>query len=311
MNGKLKFLSPIMLLLAAVIWGTAFTMQKAAEEVPAFTMGTARNFFATIFLLILIPIFDRQTKSGRTLFSKKGPDFNKNEIIGGAVCGFILAIASFFQQYGINSGTDAGKASFITALYVIIVPVYGLFIKRKAPLNVWISVFISVFGFYFLCITGDLKMASADIYVLICAFLFPIHILTIDRFSPKCDGVRMSCVQFFVAGIVSFVFALFTEAPIPLSLVFQNIGPILYLGIGSSGIAYTLQIIGQRGVNPAAASILLSLESVFGVISSAIVLNERMSGREYLGCAIVFAAVILSQIKFKGVFGRVKDRTAD
>ena len=294
-----KFLSPALLTLAAMIWGFAFSAQKSADSVPAFTLGMARSFLAGVFLIFIILIFDKIFHTGRTLISKRGVDFSKSELIGGVICGVVLALASFLQQYGINSGAEAGKASFITALYVVLVPVYALVLKKKAPLNVWISIAIAVVGFYFLCITGDLKISLPDLYVLLCALIFPIHILTIDVFSPKCDGVRLSCIQFFTAGVVNLIFALILESPVSLSAVWDAILPILFLGIGSSGIAYTLQILGQRGANPAAASILLSMESVFGVLGSSLFLGEKMSEREYIGCTVVFIAVILSQLDIK------------
>jgi len=297
-------MSPVTLLLAAVIWGFAFSAQESAASVPPFTLGASRSLFAAAFLIALIPILDRAKKSERRLFSVRGLDFNKFEIIGGIICGAALATASFFQQVGINSGTDAGKAAFITALYVVIVPIYALTLKKNSPVRVWISVIIAIVGFYFLCIDGELHIATADAYVLISAFIFPVQILAIDRYSGVCDGVRMSAVQFVTATLVNVIFALILESPIAFSAVGVNIGVILFLGIGSSGIAYTLQIIGQRGTNPAVASVILSLESVFGVIGSAIFLHKSLSPREYLGAGIVFFAVILSELDVFSLFKR-------
>ena len=304
-----KILSPALLILAAMIWGFAFTAQKSAEKVPAFTTGVTRSLFATVFLVFTVIVFDKINKTGRSLFGKtKKIDLNRSEIVGGAICGVVLAMASFFQQFGINEGTDAGKASFITALYVVLVPVYALAMKKRAPITVWISVAIAVVGFYFLCITGDFTIALSDAFVLVSSLIFPLHILVIDHFSPKCDGIRMSMVQFFFCALTNLILALIFERGTDISLVFDAILPLLFLGIGSSGIAYTLQIIGQKGVNPAAASILMSLESVFGVIGAAIILGEKMSGREYIGSAIVFVAVILSQINFKEIFSKRKEK---
>ncbi len=304
-----KIISPAILMLAAIIWGFAFTAQKAAEEVPAFTTGVVRSLFATVFLIFATFVFDRINGTGRRLFSReKKLDLNRFEIIGGAICGIVLALASFFQQFGINSGTDAGKASFITALYVILVPLYALVMKKRAPVNVWISIPIAVVGFYFLCLTGELTMTKSDVFVLICSLIFPIQILAVDHFSPKCDGIRMSLVQFFFCCLTNLIFAIIFERGTDISLVFDALLPLLFLGIGSSGIAYTLQIIGQKGVNPAVASIIMSLESVFGVIGAALILGEKMSSREYLGCAIVFAAVILSQINFQEIFYKNKEK---
>lgn len=294
-----KIISPILLVIAAMIWGFAFTAQKAAENVPAFTTGVTRSVFGAIFLVFVVMAFDKINHTGRRLFSKeKKIDLTKSEIIGGAVCGVVLASASFFQQFGINSGTDAGKSAFITALYVVLVPIYALAVKKKAPLNVWLSVIIAVIGFYYLCITDNFTMEGCDVFVLISSMIFPLHILVIDHFSPKCDGIRMSMVQFVFCALTNLILALIFERGTDISLVFDAILPLLYLGIASSGIAYTLQIVGQKGVNPAAASILMSLESVFGVLGAMLLLSEVMSTREYIGCAVVFVAVILSQIDF-------------
>ena len=293
-----KLISPIMLLLAAMIWGFAFAAQAAASTVPAFTLGAARSFVAAIFLLIVIMVLDPVMKTGRRLFSRHGVDCNRYELIGGVIIGVILAAASAFQQIGINKGTDGGKAAFITALYVCLVPIYSLVLKKRAPLNVWLGIAISVVGFYLLCITEELTMAPSDLFVLVASLIFPIHILTIDHFSQKCDGVRMSAIQFFTCALVNTVLALFTEMPLSTSILTDALPYVIYLGVASSGIAYTLQIIGQKGVAPAAASIILSLESVFGVIGTAIFLGERMSLREYVGCGVVLVAVILSQLDF-------------
>ncbi len=300
-----KHIYPILLVIAAAIWGFAFSAQKAAESVPAFTLGFGRSVFASVFLVFVVIAFDKIRHTGRRLFSKeKKVDLSRAEIVGGIISGTFLTVASFFQQFGINAGTDAGKSAFITALYVVLVPIYALALRKKAAINVWISVVIAAVGFYFLCISGEFTMVPSDVFVLICAFIFPLQILAIDHFSPRCDGIRMSLVQFIAAALLNLVLALIMESPVELSLIIDNILPILFLGIGSSGIAYTLQIVGQKGVNPSAASILMSLESVFGVIGSAIVLGEKMITREYIGCAIVFIAVILSQLDFKSILGK-------
>ena len=298
-----------MLFTAAVIWGFAFAAQDAASEMGAFTLGFARSIVAGFFLMVVVMVFDKLLGTGRRLFSKKGIDLSKNEIIGGVIIGTVLVVASAFQQLGINAGTDGGKAAFITALYVVLVPVYALALKKKASLNVWISIGIAVVGFYLLCIEEDLSVAPSDLLVVACSMIFPIHILTIDHFSPKCDGIRMSMVQFFTAAILNLAIALIAEGPSELSEIAPNLLPVLFLGIGSSGIAYTLQILGQKGVNPAAASIILSLESLFGIVGTALFLGQTLSKREYLGCAVVLTAVILSQIDFKAI--KSKDRLTD
>ena len=295
MNKK-KYLSTALLLVAAIIWGFAFAAQDAASEMGAFTLGFSRSLIAGIFLLAIVLAVDRMKGNERQLFTKRGIDLNKYEIVGGVIIGIVLVVASAFQQIGINSGTDGGKAAFITALYVVLVPIYALALKKRAALNVWVSIGIAVVGFYLLCIKEDLTVAPSDLLVICASMIFPIHILTIDHFSPKCDGIRMSMVQFFTAAVLNLVIALITEGAAELGSISANLLPVLYLGIGSSGIAYTLQIVGQRDVPPATASIILSLESVFGIIGTALFLHQTLTPREYLGCAVVLAAVILSQI---------------
>ena len=289
------------MLIAAAIWGFSFVAQKQAEAVPAFTLVFSRSLLGTVFLFFLIMVLDRVLKTGRRLVSKKGLDFTRAEIVGGTACGLILSIASVLQQLGMNEGTDAGKAGFITALYVVLVPVFSLVLKKRAPINAWISVAIAVVGFYLLCIKGDFSIEFSDALVLLCAVVFTIHILVIDHFSPKCDGVRMSCIQFAVVTVVTLVFSLILESPMKLDAVGAAIWPIVMLGIGSSGIAYTLQIVAQSNINPAIAAIIMSLESAFGLIGGTIILKETMSTRQYVGCAIVFAAVILSQLDFSSL----------
>lgn len=296
-----KQLSNILFLIATVIWGFAFVAQKEASNVPAFTVGAVRSFFAVIFLILIIPITDKITKNGRRLFDKKRIlDFNRGELIGGALLGLILVCASAFQQIGIES-TDAGKAAFITALYVVLVPIFSTFLGKRPGINAIISIPIAVVGFYFLCVKPGSSLEIADMLVLMCAVVFACHIITVDRLSPGCDGFRMSCIQFATAFVLNSVVALIFERPISATNIVEALPSLLFLGIMSSGIAYTLQIVGQKGADPTVAAIILSLESVFGVIGAALILQEKMSGREYAGCAIVFTAVLLSQLDVKTI----------
>ena len=291
-----KHLSSLLLLLAALLWGLAFTAQKNAAEVPAFTVGATRNIVATVFLLIITTPFDKLRKNGRSLIQNKRLDYTKNEIVGGIICGAILTFASAFQQFGIGSGTDAGKAAFITALYVAIVPFVSLVMRKRSPLRVWIGVLVAVVGFYLLCINDTLSIDPADALVLACSFVFALHITAVDHYSPKCDGIRLATVQFFSCFVMNSILVLFFEMPFKTELVVEALPSLLYLGICSSGIAYTLQIIGQKNANPAVAGIIMSLESVFGVLGAAILTGEVLKPREYLGCVIVFIAVLLSEI---------------
>ena len=307
-----KYISPLLLIGAAVIWGFAFTAQKAAVEVPPFMLGALRSAIASIFLLILIPVSDRIRGEGRSFFSRKrGASFTRTELIGGAVCGVILAAAISLQQFGIELGTNAGKASFITALYVVIVPIYALIFGRRSSLSVWIAVSLAAVGFYFLCITDGFALETSDLFVLLCAFFFAMHIMAGDRYSPVCDCIRLSCLQFFVASLINLVLALVFERGVAPEVLLSNIPYMLYLGIGSSGVAYTLQLLGQKGTHPAAASIILSTESVFGVLGSAWLLGERMNSREVVGCAILLFAVILAQVGIPQLFQKTRVKQKD
>jgi drug/metabolite transporter (DMT)-like permease len=285
-------------LLAAFIWGTAFVAQDmCADIIEPMTFNAIRSYVAVVVLLVIIFLFDKLTgkKPQRTEAEKKLD--RRQLIIGGICCGTALAVAANFQQAGIGAGTDAGKAGFITALYIVLVPICGLFLKKKVSLPVWISVAIAVVALYLLCITGDFTLAPGDLLILLCAFFFAIHILVIDHFTATVDGMKLSCVQFLVAALWSTLGMLIFEHP-DWSAILSCALPILYVGVFSSGVAYTLQILAQKGSNPTVVTLLLSMESVFAVISGAIILHQHMTGREYLGCVLMLIAVILAQIPF-------------
>ena len=294
-----KYISMLLLFLAAFFWGFAFVAQDLVADIPPITVGMVRWFIGALFLFFVIMIFDKATNSERRLVSKKGLDFTKTEIKGGVLMGIIISIASVFQQMGINQGTSGGKAAFITALYVVLVPIYALFLKKHVKVNVWIAVFVAVGGFYLLCIKKGEGIVPSDFWVILSAMIYPIHILTIDHFAPKCDCIRMSCLQFFFAFILSGIFAFLLESPIDWVSIGTHILPFLYLGVFSSGIAYTLQIVGQRNVNPPVASLILSLESVFGLLGGMIILGDKLEFKEYIGAGLIFLAVVLSQIEIK------------
>ena len=293
-----KLFSVIILLIASIIWGLAFSAQKDASDLGGFTVGAARNLFAVLFLIPILPLMDKVSKSGRSIIKNNRPDFTKSEIIGGIISGAFMTFATALQQNGIGDGTDAGKAGFITALYVVIVPIYALFFGKKSPIRVWVSVAIAIVGFYLLSVKSDLTIVPSDLLILLCAFVFGAQIMAIDIFSEKCEGIRLSLVQFMSGFVINLIFALIVESPINMGDIGDNILSLLYLGVFSSGIAYTLQVIGQKNLNPGVASILLSLESVFGAIGGAIIFGETMSPREIIGSVIVFSAVILSQLEF-------------
>ena len=285
-------------ILAAFIWGTAFVAQDlCADSIGTFAFNATRYFVAVLALLVVIAISDRAKKNKPALTAEEKKAANKQLWLGGLCCGVALAIASNFQQAGLVAGTDAGKAGFITALYVVLVPVFGLFFKRKVSLPVWIAVVCSVVALYLLCIKGDFSLAAGDLLILVCAVCFAVHILVIDHFTAYCDGVKLSCLQFLFAGIISAV-CMFLFETVDFAAIWSCILPLLYVGIFSCGVGYTLQILAQKDSNPTVVTILLSLESVFAVIAGAIVLHQQMTAREYIGCVVMFVAVILAQIQF-------------
>ena len=285
-------------ILAAFIWGTAFVAQDlCADSIGAFAFNATRYFIAVLALLVVILISDKVKKNKSTLTAQEKKAANKQLWLGGLCCGAALAIASNFQQAGLVAGTDAGKAGFITALYVVLVPVFGLFFKRKVSLPTWIAVVLSVVALYLLCIKGDFSLAPGALLVLVCAVCFAVHILVIDHFTAYCDGVKLSCLQFLFAGIISTI-CMFIFEDVDFAAILSCALPLLYVGIFSCGVGYTLQILAQKDSNPTVVTILLSLESVFAVIAGAIILKQQMTVREYIGCAIMFAAVILAQIQF-------------
>ncbi len=219
---------------------------------------------------------------------------HKTLILGGTCCGVCLTVATCLQQVAI-SYTTVGKAGFITAMYIVLVPILGLFIKKKVRIISWISVGLAVLGLYLLCMSGSLSINLADILLLLCAFFFAVYILIVDYFSPKADCVKMSCIQFLTCGIISAILTLFFESPTMSSLLAAWL-PILYAGALSSAVGYTLQIVAQKNTDPVVASLIMSLESVFSLIGGWLLLHERMSGRELTGCLIMFAAIIITQL---------------
>lgn len=281
-------------LVAAMIWGTAFVAQSVcAPFVPPFAFNALRSVIAVAFLLPVSRLFDAAAR-------KRGEPPPKTDrkalLLGGVLCGIFLSAAANLQQAGM-SDASAGKAGFITAFYVVLVPVFGLFLKKRAGAQVWAGVVLALGGLYLLCIKAGegFVLQTADIYLMLCAVAFAMQIMVIDHFVQRVDGIRLSAVQFAVTALISAVLALVFET-VDWDGVWRCALPILYMGVMSSGVAYTLQILSQKGSNPAVVSLLFSLESVFSVLSGAVILGDRLTGREYLGCALMFAAVVLAQI---------------
>lgn len=287
--------SSLMLLLTAAIWGVAFVAQSVGMDyIGPFTFNTIRSLVGGLVLIPCIWLLNRKkpeaqedtpAQSGRTLF------------IGGICCGVALAVASSLQQMGIQY-TSVGKAGFITALYIVIVPLLGLLFKRRVSGLIWIAVVIAVGGMYLLCITEGFSVGKGDLLVMASAFCFSAHILIIDYFSPKADGVKMSCIQFLVCGLLCAVPMLIMERP-SLPQILAAWMPLIYAGVFSCGVGYTLQIVGQRHIDPTIASLILSLESVISVLAGWVILGQKLTVRELIGCILVFCAIILAQLPQK------------
>lgn len=285
--------SSMLLFLAAFIWGVAFVAQSVGMDyMGPLSFNGARFLMGSVVLLPLV-IYRRQKNRKEGI---PAPD-TKITIKGGICCGLALCAAALLQQYGIMY-TTVGKAGFITTLYIIMVPIFGIFLKKRVPGKVWIGAGIAAFGMYLLCMSERLALSKGDGLVFICAIIFSVHILVIDYFSPKADGVEISCIQFLTAGVIASIGALLFENP-QLGQFIAGIIPLAYAGILSSGVAYTLQVVGQKNVEPTVASLILSLESVVSMLAGWVILHQALTGRELFGCVLVFAAVILVQLPDK------------
>lgn len=294
---KTKVRNSCLLFLTACIWGSSFVAQSVGMDyIGPYTFNCLRFLIGGLVLLPVI-FFSRHRKKDQKDRSKDRTLQKKEMLCGGIVCGVVLCIASTLQQIGIIY-TTAGKAGFLTAMYIVLVPVLGLFLKRKAGLQLWISVGLALLGLYLLCMKGAFSLNGGDVLLILCAVGFSVHIMVVDYFSPKLDGMILSCIQFLVAGLISGIGILLSEQ-FDWHMVLLAAKPILYSGVLSCGVGYTLQVIAQKGLNPTVASLLMSLESVVSVIAGFLVLHEVLSGRELLGCVFMFAAVILAQIPVK------------
>lgn len=294
MKKQVPLKNSLLLLLTAAIWGVAFVAQSVSMDfIGAFTFNTARFLMGALVLLPLIWFTERKSPQEHQIPEQKKKS-QKVLLTGGICCGICLCLASNFQQFGIKY-TTVGKAGFITACYIVIVPVLGLFLKKKCSPFIWAAVAMAVIGLYLLCIKDGFSIGKGDFLVLVCAVLFSVHILVIDHFSPMTDGVKLSCVQFLTAGILSGIPALLLENPSISSLLDAWV-PVLYAGILSCGAGYTLQVIGQKGMNPTVASLILSLESCISVLAGWFILGQSLTPREIIGCVIMFAAILLAQL---------------
>ena len=290
---KKRLLGNSLLILVAVIWGTAFVFQRVGMDyIEPITFNGARMVLSAVAVGLVSGL-----RKKRTGASDPGEEraYKRNTVIGGICCGVFLAFASIFQQMGIVY-TTAGKAGFLTAMYMLLVPVIGFVVFRKRnPLLVWFAVLLGVVGMYLLCMTESFHLARGDALVCICAVLFSGHILCCDHFAVRGDPLRISAIQFLTTAVISWTAAFLLESPTPEKIA-SAVLPILYCGVVSGGVGYTLQMVAQKFTDPTVASLLMSLESVFAVIAGTLILHEQMSRRELTGCVIMFLAILLVQI---------------
>lgn len=288
--------SSAMLMLTALIWGVAFVAQsEGMNYVGGFTFNGCRFVIGGAVLIPCIFLLRKVNKNQYKRISRREQTRRlRIGVKGGMCCGVFLCLASSLQQFGIAQ-TTVGKAGFITSLYIIIVPILGLFLKKRVEFKIWVSVVIAAFGMYLLCITDGFSIGRGDFLVFLCAIVFSLHILVIDYFSPKADGVVISCAQFFTAGAISWGMTFLFEKPSWAAIAAAWL-PILYAGVMSCGVAYTLQVVAQKDIDPTVATLIMSLESVFSLLAGWVLLGQRLSAKELAGCALVFGAILLAQI---------------
>jgi drug/metabolite transporter (DMT)-like permease len=297
-NQKTQIKGVLILLVTAIIWGSSFVAQSVgAEVVESFTYMAIRTLMGAFFLLPFIIVRDRLSAAKMTkdeLFIRKRQ--NMKTIAYGVPVGIVLAIATNIQQYAFNYST-AGKIAFVTAMYMFFVPIAGIFMKKRLPLDIWLCVLAGFVGLYFLCFKHEetFTVNKGDMLALVCAVFFTVQILLIERYAKLCDGIKLSCVEFFTAGLITFILMLIFNHP-TLEAIKQCLPALLYSGIMSCGIAYTLQVVGQKYCEATIASLLMCMESVFAVLSAAIILGEKLTPREITGCTIMFSAIVLSQV---------------
>ena len=306
-----KLRNTFFLFLTAMIWGAAFVAQSVSMDyIGPFTFICLRSVIGGLFLIPVIIVLDgirkkSQNESADVVNSENILHIeteekqrlswkNKQLIEGGIVCGIFLFFANCFQQTGIQY-TTVGKAGFITTFYIIIVPLIGLFFKKYCGILTWIGVVVALAGLYFLCITQKLTIQRGDALILCCSVLYAGQILAIDHYNPFVDGVKMSCIQFLTGGMLGAICMFLFESP-NMAMILNAAGPILYTGIMSTGVGYTLQIVGQKGLNPTVAALILSLESVFSALSGYLFLHQVLTTRELIGCALMFIAIVLAQL---------------
>jgi len=284
------------LLLAAFIWGTAFVAQSVGMDyVGPFTFLFVRSFIGSAVLLIFIAIRHWLDMRNEQPIADKAASVQPL-LTGGILCGLVLCAASGLQQMGMQY-TTVGNAGFITSMYMLIVPVLSVFLGKKVPGRIWFCILLAAVGLYFLSFSGKITISKGDLLIAGCAFFFAVQIMIVDYYAPKVDGVKLSCCQFIITGILSMILAFVLEEP-EVDNIWKAMGSIAYAGVFSSGVAFTLQIVAQKYAQPTIATLFMSMESVFSLLGGMVILQQFPSGREIIGCLLVFTAVILSQIKF-------------
>jgi len=307
----------LILTLTALIWGVAFVAQTTGGDVIGpFSFNGIRSFIGAAVLIPVIKILDAKGMSPNRPVTKQA---RKIQWKAGITCGIFLFLGSSLQQVGLFMGASTGKAGFLTACYVILVPVLGIFLKKKCGINIWIAVLIALIGLYLLCAKQgeSLTLTFPDMLLLLCALAFSFQIMTVDHYSDKVDPVRLSSIQFLTTGVISLVpMVIYDIMKVSGNFATWISGfsqtdtwiALLYAGVLSCGVAYTLQIVGQKGLNPTIASLVMSLESVFAALAGWVVLGQVLSNRELNGCILVFAAIVLAQISFDSFKGRRKQK---
>ncbi|MCI5957632.1 MAG: DMT family transporter [Clostridiales bacterium] len=318
MNRSLR--ANLLLTLTALIWGVAFVAQDvAANRLGPFSFNGLRMALAALALVPVVLVMERRVQAAHTAdekgsgagvpIARMSATQRKTLLAGGLCCGVMLTLGSVFQQLGISMGTGAGKAGFITALYIVLVPLIGLFTRKRVRRLVWVAVALSAVGLYLLCVKGGFSIDPGDGMLMLCALCFSGHILVVDFFSRKTDCVKMSCIQFAVVSVLCLLGAACTEQ-LTWQAVRECAVPILYAGVMSGAMGYTLQIVAQKDTDPTIASLLMSLESVFAVLAGWIILGDRLSARELLGCLFMMAAIVLAQLPGESA-SRRKTKTAN
>ena len=294
-----KFWGSVAMIAATIIWGLAFSAQSSGMKfIDPIIFTAVRSLVGALTLIVLTAVMDAVLLKKISIWGSAGTSAERKELLtGGVLCGIVIAAASILQQAGLKF-TTAGKTGFLTALYIIFVPLLGIFLKRRTTPVLWLAVMLGLAGSYLLC-GGISSIGKGELMVVACALVYSVHILVIDRYAPKCDCVRLCGIQFVIATLLAFAASFIAGEPWILQQIIKAAPFWIFCGVGSSGIAFTLQMVAQKYLHPVTATLLMSLESVFAVLGGWMFLNEKLSPMELTGCAVIFGAVILAQLPVK------------